>query len=206
MSRLEQLTRPGRRAIALRLPLRRGAMSLGGAMVFVLAARAAGDESRRTIDAARALDAGVAPDIRIAPTPPDPAPLVVQSQWVLDLRWDRGDVWLLGVRKIALPAPQPTPRVMGRFALELFEGPTLIERVRFDFPLLGVPDVPDSGIRRTPSLTDKLRTRIGVVFPATERGTRLELVDRATGRRWPVPWPVASAMNDARSGNTAGTP
>ena len=39
-----------------------------------------------------------------------------------------------------------TPRAMGRFALELFEGPTLIERVRFDFPMLG--DEPrDAGLR-----------------------------------------------------------
>ena len=38
------------------------------------------------------------------------------------------------------PRPRETPRAMGRFALELFEGPALIERVRFDFPLLGPPD------------------------------------------------------------------
>ena len=33
---------------------------------------------------------------------------------------------------------------MGRFALELYEGPTLIERVRFDFPMLGGPEA-DAG-------------------------------------------------------------
>ena len=82
---------------------------------------------------------------------------------------------------------------MGRFALELFEGPTLIERVRFDFPLLGAPRA-----RRTPSpsFAGKLRTRIGVVFPATKRGTRLELWDRATGRRWSLPWPPRDAPGD----------
>ncbi len=74
---------------------------------------------------------------------------------------------------------------MGRFALELFEGPTLVERARFDFPLLGAEE-PDAAL----SFTPKLRTRIGVVFPATKRGTRLELVDRATRRRWALPWPV----------------
>ncbi len=147
------------------------------------------DEPRRAIDVTRALDAGgspgTAPDIAMTKTPPDPAPLVERSQWVLDLRWDRGDVWLLGLHALELPQPQATPRAMGRFALELFEGPTLIERVRFDFPLLGAAAEPDASL----SFSSKLRTRIGVVFPATKRGTRLELWDRATGRRWSLPWP-----------------
>jgi len=150
-------------------------------------------ERRRAIDASRVLDAGPAPaapsDIVVGPTPPDPLPLAERVQWVFDLRWDRGDVWLLGVRRMELPAPRPTPRAMGRFAVELFEGRTLIERVRFDFPLLGVPEPDDAGLASPPSLSHGLRTRIGVVFPATERGTRLELVDRATNRRWSLPWP-----------------
>jgi len=156
-------------------------------------------EPRRTIDASRALDGGAAPaplpDIAMSRTQPDPPALVERSQWVFDLRWDRGDVWLLAVHPLQLPAPQATPRAMGRFALELFEGPTLIERVRFDFPLLGAPE-PDASV----ALAPKLRTRIGVVFPATKRGTRLELSDRANGRRWALPWPVddaASAPHDA---------
>jgi hypothetical protein len=162
----------------------------------------AGEPPQRSLDMSRAFDAGTAaagaPDIEITPTPPDPPPMVERAQWVFDLRWDRGDIRLLGVRPIELPAPQATPRAMGRFALELFEGPTLIERVRFDFPLLALPDAPspDAGVGLTPtSLTQKLRTRIGVVFPATSRGTDLVLVDRATGRRWWLDWPViARAM------------
>ncbi len=154
------------------------------------------DDARRTIDVSRVLEASAplpaTPDIVITKTPPDPQALVERTQWVFDLRWDRGDVWLVGVHALELPAPQATPRVMGRFALELFEGPTLIERARFDFPLLGAPE-PDAG----PSLTAKLRTRIGVMFPATGRGTRLDLVDRATGRRWALPWPVQSTSTDA---------
>jgi hypothetical protein len=74
---------------------------------------------------------------------------------------------------------------MGRFALELYDGLALVERVRFDFPLLGAPDV-DSG--KDP-LGDKIRSRTGVVFPRVAKGTRLELHDRATGQRWSLPWP-----------------
>jgi hypothetical protein len=157
-------------------------------------------EPRRTIDVSRALDAGLPAVPQVgppSPTPPDPPPMVERKQWVFDLRWDRGDVWLVGVGARDLGSPQPTPRVLGRFALELFEGPTLIERVRFDFPLLGAPQ-PDAG-SQVPSFTRQLRTRIGVLFPATQRGTRFELVDRATGRRWSIPWPQSPTAEPAVS-------
>jgi hypothetical protein len=91
---------------------------------------------------------------------------------------------------------------MGRFALELFEGPTLLERARFDFPLLGAEEL-DASL----SFTPKLRTRIGVVFPATHRGTRLDLVDRKSGRRWALPWPVqesAQALPDGAAATRVG--
>jgi hypothetical protein len=184
----------------LRVP---GSLVCAAAACVVAAVSASADEPRRVIDVARALDGGASPaalpDVIITKTPPDPAPLVERSQWVFDLRWDRGEVWMLGVRPLDLAAPQATPRVMGRFALELFEGPTLLERVRFDFPLLGAPDAPDAGL----SFGGKLRTRIGVVFPATKRGTRLELWDRATGRRWSLPWPplpLAAASSAPEAG------
>jgi len=167
----------------------RAVLTLAASLALAAAAVAAlADEPRRTIDVNRVLDGGAPvpqlPDITITKTPPDPPALVEKSQWVYDLRWDRGDVWLLGVHPLELAAPQATPRVMGRFAIELFEGPTLIERVRFDFPLMATSEADGSA-----AFLSKLRTRIGVVFPATKRGTRLELWDRATNRRWSLPWP-----------------
>ncbi|HEY1692158.1 MAG TPA: hypothetical protein VGG39_08345 [Polyangiaceae bacterium] len=172
---------------------------------FAAVVVASADEPKRMIDVSRALDAGSVarglPDIAITRTPPDPPPLVEKSQWVYDLRWDRGELWLLGVHPLELAAPQATPRVMGRFAVELFEGPTLLERVRFDFPLLGADD-PEGG----PSMSSKLRTRIGVVFPATKRGTRLELWDRATNRRWSLPWPPQGEAAAAPSGSAGARP
>jgi hypothetical protein len=178
------------------------ALAAAAIVPAVCALSALAADPHRTIDASRALDAGAlpgAPEFVLTPNPADPPALVERAQWVYDLRWDRGDVWLLGVRRLDLPAPQATPRAMGRFALELFEGPALIERVRFDFPLLGVPDVEDAGApgagsaaSAAPSITRLLRTRVGVVFPATSRGRRLDLVDRANGRRWSLPWPPPS--------------
>jgi hypothetical protein len=160
--------------------------SIASAFGMALAARG---ETRKTIDVSRALDAGASvpggvPDIAIGPVPPDPAPLVERAQWVFDLRWARGDVSVLGTRLLQLPSAQPTPRSMGRFAIELYEGRALIERVRFDFPLLGAPE-PDAA----PPVAGKLGTRFAVMFPATRHGTRLELWDRGTNRRWTLPWP-----------------
>ena len=150
---------------------------------------AARGETRKVIDVSRALDASspapvATADVAIGSVAPDPPPLVERAQWVFELRWARGEVSILRTRQLQLPTPQPTPRSMGRFAVELYEGRALLERVRFDFPLLGAPDL-DAG----PSLAGKLVTRFAVMFPATRRGTRLELWDRVTNRRWPLPWP-----------------
>ena len=135
--------------------------------------------------------------------PPDPPPMKARQQWVFDLRWSNGEPYLLGIHALDLGTPQETQRAMGRFALELYEGPTLIERVRFDFPMLGPPVTADaSAFNAPPSLQKKLTTRVGVMFPAAPRGTRLELWDRATDTRWPLPWPpeVAGATDAAAGG------
>jgi hypothetical protein len=166
----------------------------------------ADEPRRRRIDVSRVLDAGSPVEIAMTRTPADPVPLVSRRQWMFDFRWERGDVWLLGTHKVELESAQATPRVMGRFALELFEGPALIERVRFDFPMLAAADDSDGGRNAPPSLTQKLRTRIGVIFPATERGTRLELWDRARDQRWSLPWPpAATAAGGDGGGRTTAT-
>lgn len=156
------------------------------------------------VDAARPPAPGASTFV-ITKTPADPPPMVERAQWIFDLRWDKGDLYLLGVHGLALPQPQATPRAMGRFALELFEGAALVERVRFDFPLLGAGEVLDAGRGAPPSFERKLVTRIGVMFPASKRGTRLELWDRATGRRWALPWPPDDARPDAAADATNDT-
>ncbi len=133
-------------------------------------------------------------EIRIDKTPPDPDPAMREEmQWVFDLRYERGDIFFVGVHPLDLGAPQTTPRVMGRFALELFEGPTLIERVRFDFPMLGTGDAQNKSFLAPVSFEKKVTTRIGVMFPQTKKGTRLDLWDRATNLRYRLPWPPDAA-------------
>ncbi|MDB4943666.1 MAG: hypothetical protein JWP97_3200 [Labilithrix sp.] len=169
------------------------------AAALVLLCATAGSASADSKDAG-APDAGVRDaSASLARIPPDPTPMAERQQWVFDLRWDRGDVYLLEVHKVDMGAPHTTPRVMGRFALELFEGPTLIERVRFDFPMLGGAE-PDAGRGDPPAFEPKLRSRIGVLFPATKRGTRLELWDRARNVRMPLPWPPTEGPAAADAG------
>jgi hypothetical protein len=173
-------TLPTRRPFALwrRLLAFAGALCLALAATFGLA----GDDA----EADGTKDAGADAKAKI---PPDPPALAERVQWVFDLRWDAGEVYLLQIHKLDMGEVHPTPRMMGRFALELFEGPTLIERARFDFPMLGPPETADASFMSPVRLEPRLKTRIGVLFPATKRGTRLELWDRATDRRWPLPWP-----------------
>jgi hypothetical protein len=158
-------------------------------------------EDRKVLIIAPPIDAGVAdvqPDVdTFAPSTnlPDPPPVVSREQWVWGLRWSKGDVYLLGVQPWDVGAPRATPRVIGRFAIELWEGKTLVERVRFDFPGLGVPDT-DGGHFAPPSFERGLTTRIGVIFPAVKRGTRAELIDRATDQRWILPWPPNTSSAD----------
>lgn len=142
-----------------------------------------------------------------APAPPlfaaDPPPLVARPQWIWELKWSKGDVYLLAVRPWDPGAPRKTPRVVGRFALELSDGPAVVERVRFDFPALGMPDT-DGGHFAPPSLQAHMTTRVGVIFPQVSRGTKLDLVDRATGERWALPWPPGAPGGGGGDGDGGG--
>jgi hypothetical protein len=122
---------------------------------------------------------------------PDPPPLTTRHQWVIDLAYGKGEVSVRDSRRIALPRPTPTPRMMGRFAVELYVGRELIDRVRFNFPLLGAGDWGDDDARwdAPPSFERGLSASAAVVIPHSERTTRALIVDRATGREWPLAWP-----------------
>jgi hypothetical protein len=132
---------------------------------------------------------------------PDPPPLVTRHQWIVDLGYRGGTVVFGGARRVELGKPAGTPRAMGRFALELFIGKELIDRVRFDFPLLGADDYADTPRRwdSPPSFERYLSTRAAVILPHSERATRAVLVDRATGNVWALPWPF-SAVGDGGTG------
>jgi hypothetical protein len=151
--------------------------------------------SRRVVFAFGGRDAGFrdagaeagTPDIngnfQMSKDAPDPEPILASTAWILALGYDKGAISLLGCESEALAKPARTARSFGRFALELYDDVVLVERVRFDFPLLAADD------NAAVSLTRNLKTRIGVRFPQTLRGNRLELVDRKDNRRIALAWP-----------------
>lgn len=160
---------------------------------------------------------GEPPPVASPPAPPlpgsapDPEPLKLAEQFQYQLLLQNNELTVEGVEPRTLPKPVATPRRIGRFALELWIGRELIDRVRFDFPLLGAEERP--GIKRRPlhdppSLTANAIARVRVNVPNSPRATRLVLVDRAAGTsrelQWPpaekpMPVPVAAPPRDAQS-------
>lgn len=122
---------------------------------------------------------------------PDPAPIRSADQWLLTFQYRRGKVRLLSARLVRLRRPITTPRRIGRYAVELLSGPTVIERLRFDFPLLGADEL--AGKRRPyhapPRFETKATVTYRVMLPDTSRASRARLVDRATGESFMIPWP-----------------
>jgi hypothetical protein len=134
------------------------------------------------------------PIVPLAGSAPDPEPLSMKEQWEYQLLFSNGAPTVEGVLQRTLPKPVTTPRRMGRFALELWIGHELIERVRFDFPMIAAEERP--GVKRrplhdAPSLSSNALARVRVSLPASPRATRLMLVDRAQppDKAQELPWP-----------------
>jgi hypothetical protein len=112
------------------------------------------------------------------------------EQYEYSFRYEKGEVRLLGVRALRFKQPVVTARRIGRFAFELWIGRELIDRVRFDFPLLGGDEL-HTGPRplgEPPSLASgSFDTK--VMVPAAARARSARLVDRATRSVVELAWP-----------------
>jgi hypothetical protein len=129
-------------------------------------------------------------------TQPDPAPLVTAHQWDLTLHYAKGTVALEAAKSVELRAAAPTSRQMGRFAVELWVGKELVDRVRFEFPLLGADFAPSPGThqeRGAPRFSKGADTVATVRVPSSDRATAAQVVDRLTGAVVPIPWPPVPA-------------
>jgi hypothetical protein len=113
--------------------------------------------------------------------PPDPAPSRTAEQVDLRLRFEGGRLHLLGSERVTLKESESTPRRLGRFAAELWLGTELLERLRFEVPLLAAEGGED--------LEQGLTTEITIRLPLLERANRLEIVDRKTEERLTWGWP-----------------
>jgi hypothetical protein len=159
-----------------------------------------------------AQDAGASPSepVKSEPaqrssSPPDPEPLRQAEQYEYVFAYDMGATWVTSVRPIRFPQPVVTARRMGRFAVELWIGSELVERVRFDFPLLAAENPsPDKRQRlnEPPSLAGGV-LKATVLVPAASRARRAVLLDRATNRETELDWPPrlgAAVTADAGAG------
>jgi hypothetical protein len=128
---------------------------------------------------------------------PDPEPLRVARQWEYEVLYDKGKLSVAKVRAMRFDKPVVTSRQMGRFAIELWIGRELVDRVRFDFPLLAADEPrlgPRHPLKDPPSLGAGARVSRTLLVPASPRATRAVLVDRATGETLSLPWPPDSPI------------
>jgi hypothetical protein len=115
--------------------------------------------------------------------PPDPTPIRTTQQVDLRLRFEGGRLHLLGSQQVTLEDEESTPRRLGRFAAELWLGTELLERLRFEVPLLAAEGGED--------LEHGLTTELTIRLPLLDRANRLEIVDRKTEERQTWAWPPA---------------
>lgn len=141
--------------------------------------------------------------------PPDPPPVAATKQWVFELRTKDSVPAVAKVSGLELQKAEATPRMMGRWALELYVGTELLDRLRFNVPLAG-----DTGHEKKEAGRNrpvfKVNTKFFVRMADHPRATQVRLVDRATGEvqifAWPpdkdgklVPWtsPTGADAGDA---------
>jgi hypothetical protein len=144
---------------------------------------------------------------------PDPAALRQARQYEYEVVYDRGKVRIASVHGVRFAKPVVTSRMMGRYAIELWIGHELVERVRFDFPLVAAEDVRHTRARpleEAPSFAAGVVASVKVLVPASPRATRALLVDRASGASQELPWPpeapLGAGAGAVRPPADAGTP
>lgn len=121
---------------------------------------------------------------------PDPAVLPSAKHWVFEVLHMKGKTSITRVRPVVLDKPAATARRMGRFAIELYVGTELLDRIRFDVPLTGdAPEKPSGGLRRRPTFDEGVTTRLRVQMADNPRASWAKLVDRRTGEEQRFLWP-----------------
>jgi len=135
-------------------------------------------------------------------TLPDPEATREARQYEYEIVYDRGKLRVASVRAVRFVRPVPAVRKMGRFAIELWIGRELVERVRFDFPLVAAEDPRRKKARpldEPPSFAAGVVAVQKVLVPSSARATSAVLVDRAMGTRETLPWPPEAPLGPPRS-------
>src|SRR5262249_4877551 len=139
---------------------------------------------------------------------PDPPAKANTKHWMFDVHVSAGKLSLTRARPFTYEKAVETPRVHGRFAIEFFVGRELLDRIRFDVPLMGAGS-PEKSPRHPfprPSF-DSVTTDVQARMADNPRTVIVALVDRASGTlqrfQWPpepdgrlVPWTVPKYDSD----------
>jgi len=132
---------------------------------------------------------------------PDPKATVTDNWIRVGVRYERGALSIASVKAERSRHAEPASRRMGRFAAELWIGCELIERVRFDFPLLAT-EGPPKAKEHVPNFDQEGVFFATLLLPNSDRATRLELRDRAretdAGHVLTVPMPLKMDGNKAK--------
>lgn len=168
-----------RRAVGYSIALLAGALLAAPAL-----ADAPGGGPAKPASAKPSASASDSPHLgkKIGPRPgftPDPPVRATTKHWQLDLTFDHGKVSIDKVTALTLKSPESSKRVMGRFALELWVGKELLDRVRFDVPLLGDQRVQGRGFPFKPVTFDALKAKVSVQIADSPRAAYVVLLDRA---------------------------
>jgi hypothetical protein len=120
---------------------------------------------------------------------PDPPGYASKKQWTFDVTYRDGKASITRVGSTLLDRPTTTARVIGRFAIELWVGKELLDRIRFDVPLLDDdPKMHRKGPLSGPRFVN-VSTRLKARMVDNPRATYVVLLDRASGQSERFWWP-----------------
>jgi hypothetical protein len=160
-------------------------------------------------------DAGTAGEpLTCTVDPPDPKPSHTRDWLVYEFTYKDGSVNVHSQKLERIGKPRDSARVMGRYAIELWIGCELVDRVRFGFPLLAAEPAKAPSTRHPlhepPSFIAHAELRTTVRVPLDLRATRAELVDRGSGQRtvlaWPPNLPKTTSTEPARNAPNSSSP
>lgn len=136
---------------------------------------------------------------------PDPPAASATQTYRYPVRVSDGTVSVGRPQLVTHTKAVTTPRTMGRFALELYVGRELLERVRFELPLLDTPSPPRSP-NAPPDFARHASVRVQVDLPLLERATYAMWVDRATGEKKRIFWPPVDDFTPAPRASSSAAP
>ncbi len=122
---------------------------------------------------------------------PDPPGIATKKQWSFSIDYHDGKANVDQVEAVYLQNPATTARVMGRFAVEFWVGKELLDRIRFEVPLLDDPSMHRKGALSGPRFGN-VSTHLKVRLADNARATVVVVVDRSTGDTQRFAWPPAA--------------